>query len=52
MTDIQMKISELCNCSKCDKKDTCNYKDKYQRLPREIYKGALGLCHKLKNERW
>lgn len=33
---------------KCELQDTCNYKDKYQRLPREDAAGALGLCKKLK----
>lgn len=35
-----------CECWKCEKKDTCQYRDKYQRLPREV-PGALGLCKKL-----
>lgn len=36
-----------CECYKCELEDTCNYKDKYQRLPRDLAKGALGLCPKL-----
>ena len=35
-----------CECSKCELKDTCQYKDKYQRLPRTA-PGALSLCKKL-----
>lgn len=35
-----------CECWKCELKDTCPYKDKYQRLPR-TNRGALGLCPKL-----
>ena len=36
-----------CDCSKCELQDTCNYKDKYQRLSRDIAPGALSLCKKL-----
>lgn len=35
-----------CECNKCELKDKCPYKDKYQRLPR-TNPGALGLCKKL-----
>lgn len=35
-----------CECWKCERGETCNYKDKYQRLPRTA-PGALGLCPKL-----
>ena len=35
-----------CECWKCELKDKCNFKDKYQRLPRTS-SGALGLCKKL-----
>lgn len=35
-----------CECWKCELKDKCQYKDKYQRLPRTS-SGALGLCKKL-----
>ncbi len=35
-----------CECWKCELKDTCQYRDKYQRLPR-TNPGALGLCKKL-----
>lgn len=36
-----------CECYKCELEDSCNFRDKYQRLPRDIAKGALGLCPKL-----
>jgi hypothetical protein len=35
-----------CECWKCEKEETCKYKDKYQRLSRTS-PGALGLCPKL-----
>lgn len=35
-----------CECYKCELKETCQYKDRYQRLPRSN-RGALGLCKKL-----
>ena len=35
-----------CECWKCELADKCQYKDKYQRLPRTS-PGALGLCKKL-----
>lgn len=35
-----------CECWKCELKEKCPYKDKYQRLPRTS-SGALGLCKKL-----
>lgn len=38
---------QKCECWKCEKKETCGYRDKYQRLPRTA-PGALGLCPKLK----
>ena len=40
----------LCDCSECEWADTCKFKDRYQRLPREIYKGVLSLCPKIRNE--
>ena len=51
MTDTQKIVNEICNCGKCDRADGCNYKYKYQRLPREVAPGALGLCPKIKNVR-
>ena len=36
-----------CECWKCELEDRCNFKDKYQRLPRREVRGALGLCPKL-----
>lgn len=36
-----------CDCMDCEIADTCNYKDKYQRLDRNIARGALSLCKKL-----
>ena len=36
-----------CECWKCELKEDCICRDKYQRLPR-TNKGALGLCPKLK----
>lgn len=38
-----------CECWKCELKEDCICRDKYQRLPR-TNKGALGLCPKLKKE--
>ena len=52
MTSTMKKAKELCNCGSCERADKCNYKDKYQRLPRELYRGAMGLCPKIKNERF
>ena len=39
----------FCDCSNCENAPFCYFKDKYQRLPREFYPGALGLCPKLKS---
>ena len=36
-----------CDCNACEQKDNCKYKDCYERLPREYYKGAKSLCPKL-----
>lgn len=36
-----------CECWKCEKL-SCQVRDKYQRLPGDTYKGALGACPKLK----
>ena len=44
MLPTMEKAKELCDCGKCEMADKCNYKDKYRRLPRELYRGALGLC--------
>ncbi len=38
-----------CECWLCELAATCQYVDKYQRLPRDKAPGALGLCKKLKN---
>ncbi len=38
----------FCDCSSCEQVQKCPYKNLYVRLPREYYKGALGLCPKLK----
>ena len=35
-----------CECWKCELQGTCQYKDKFQRLPRSN-RGSLGLCKKL-----
>lgn len=44
--DIYKNEDKRCECWKCEKSTTCNYKDRYQRLPRTS-PGALGLCPKL-----
>lgn len=36
-----------CECWKCEINGTCQYKDKFQRLPKPT---GLGLCKKLKDE--
>lgn len=46
MEKIYKNEDKKCECWKCEKKTTCVYKDKYQRLPR-TEPGALGLCPKL-----
>ena len=50
MTEQYENKDQKCECWKCELKDTCPYKDKYQRLPRTA-PGALGLCKKLKDSR-
>lgn len=52
MTDTQKIVNELCDCSKRDLADSCQYKFKYLRWPREVAPGALGLCPKVKNVRF
>ncbi len=47
MTKKYDNKDQKCECWKCEIKDTCPYKDKYQRMPRTT-PGALGLCKKLK----
>ena len=47
MEEKYEKTIRKCECQKCEKATTCPYKDKYQRLPRDIAPGALGLCLKL-----
>lgn len=37
-----------CECEKCEMLSTCKVTGKYQRLPRDLAPGALGLCPKLK----
>lgn len=37
-----------CDCSKCEKADTCPHKNAYRRVP-EI-DGGLGLCSNLRKE--
>lgn len=49
MNEIYENKDKKCECWKCEKKDTCQYKDKYQRLPRTA-QGALGLCPKISKE--
>lgn len=36
-----------CDCNWCEQSETCCHKNKYQRLPKEYYPGALSLCPKL-----
>ena len=48
MNKIYKNEDSQCECWKCEK-EKCNYRDKYQRLPR-MNKGALGLCPKLKKQ--
>lgn len=36
-----------CNCFVCELVVTCPYADRYQRLPREYYPGAMSLCKKI-----
>lgn len=40
-----------CDCLACERAEKCKYKNKYQRLPREYYPGALSLCPKLNEVR-
>lgn len=44
--EVYKNEDKKCECWKCELKDKCQYKDKYQRLPRTA-PGALGLCKKL-----
>lgn len=46
MQNVYDNKDKKCECCKCELKDNCNYKYKYQRLPRTV-SGALGLCKKL-----
>lgn len=46
MTKIYENKNQKCECWKCEKSETCPYKDKFQRHPRSV-SGALGLCPKL-----
>ena len=38
-----------CECWKCELEHKCKYVNLYQRQPRDLAKGALGLCPKLKD---
>ena len=44
--EIYKNEDRKCECWKCDLKEACVYKDKYQRIPRE--QGGLGKCARLK----
>lgn len=45
MGKVYENKDKKCECWKCELKDTCQYVDKFQRLPR--ISGGLGLCKKL-----
>lgn len=47
-TFIYKNKNNWCECWVCELNNTCQYKDKFQRLPRE--QGGLGLCKKLAKE--
>lgn len=47
--NIYQNKGEKCDCSKCEISHICNYKNKFQRLPRA--QGGLGMCLKLDNVR-
>lgn len=36
-----------CECIRCERNVICVYRDRYQRHPRDLAPGALGLCPKL-----
>ena len=50
--ELREMVSEICYCDKCEQKKDCRYKGKYIRLPGELFKGGLGLCPKISNERF
>ncbi len=45
-------VLRLCDCSKCEFKDTCLERDNYRRLPEELFKGGIGSCPKIRNMRF
>lgn len=45
--EIYKNEDKKCECWKCEIESICQYKDKYQRLPR--IQGGLGLCKKIKS---
>lgn len=48
MKNIEDHEPPYMRCFECEYKDTkCHVADKYQRLPREKYRGALGQCIKV-----
>lgn len=48
-TEVYQNEDNLCECWLCELRGRCQYRDKYQRLPR-TNSGALGLCRKLNQE--
>ena len=51
-----MNEDRQCECHKCERSyqnthdinNYCKYYEKFQRLPKDIDRAGLGLCHKLK----
>lgn len=48
-SNVYKNKDEKCDCSKCEISHVCNYRHKFQRLPRT--QGGLGMCLKLDNVR-
>ncbi len=47
MSEFYKNEDRKCECWRCELQEKCVYKDRFQRLGKEV-KGALGKCAKLK----
>lgn len=45
--EIYINEDRKCCCSLCELAEKCVYIGRYQRLPRDLYPGALNKCAKL-----
>jgi hypothetical protein len=54
MTDKEARweVIKKCDCDKCKANGICLFAYTHERLPNELFTNGMGLCPKIKNERW